>query len=110
MTQITLAINGRSYRVACDEGEEERVQELGRYVESQVMGLVDKVGQVGELQLLVMAALLIADELQQPSPQPDAQVGAGEQPEALVENGAALELIEGCAARLESIAARLERL
>ncbi len=105
MTQITLAINGRSYRVACDEGEEERVQELGRYVESQVMGLVDKVGQVGELQLLVMAALLIADELQAASPQPDAV----EQPEAPVENGAALELIEGCAERLESIAARLER-
>ena len=65
MAQVPLTINGRNYRVACDDGQEERVHELARVVDDTVQELVSRVGQVGEMQLLVMAAILLADEVEE---------------------------------------------
>ncbi len=63
MAQLDVNINGRSYRVACDDGQEDHLRQLAEYVDRQVMELVGSVGQVGEARLLVMACLLIADDL-----------------------------------------------
>jgi cell division protein ZapA len=63
MAQIRVEINGRSYEIACDDGEEEHVAELGRYVSRKVGELSAQLGQIGDARLLVMAALLITDEL-----------------------------------------------
>ena len=63
MAQVTLAINGRSYRIGCADGEEARLRELGREVAVRVDRLVMEFGQVGETRLLLMAALLASDEL-----------------------------------------------
>ena len=102
MAQVAVVINGRSYRVSCDEGQEERVLDLGRHVDGLVSDLVNRVGQVGEMQLLVMAAILLADELEE----------AGRQLAALTQTEGAADAqaaaLETCARRLESIAARLE--
>ena len=102
MSQVALVINGRSYRVACDDGQEERVRDLGRLVDRTVADLAERVGQVGEMQLLVMAALLLADEAE------DAKVAAGETGDDAAEDAAAA-VLEACASRLEGIAARLEQ-
>ncbi|MQA64463.1 MAG: cell division protein ZapA [Alphaproteobacteria bacterium] len=63
MAQIKVHINGRSYDVACDDGQEEHVLRLGRYVDKKVGELANQIGQVGDTRLLVMAALVITDEL-----------------------------------------------
>jgi cell division protein ZapA len=63
MAQIQVTINGRSYAVACDDGQEAHVGRLARYIEQKVDGLVHSVGQVGDARLLLMASLVIADEL-----------------------------------------------
>ncbi len=63
MAQLDVTINGRNYRVACDDGQEDHLRQLAEYVDRQVMELADTVGQVGEARLLVMASLLIADDL-----------------------------------------------
>lgn len=63
MPQVEVAINGRSYEIACDDGEEAHLAQLGEYVDRRVKELVTAVGQVGDSRLLVMASLLIADEL-----------------------------------------------
>lgn len=63
MGQVNASINGRTYRLSCRDGEEERVGELIAYVSRKVDGLVSEFGQVGEARLLTLAALLIADEL-----------------------------------------------
>ena len=63
MTLVTVTINGRDYEVACDDGQEAHLSRLGTYVDKRIGELVAAVGQVGEARLLVMASLLLADEL-----------------------------------------------
>tara|TARA_R110002072_G_scaffold35177_8_gene104383 strand:+ start:91 stop:441 length:351 start_codon:yes stop_codon:yes gene_type:complete len=63
MPQVDVAINGRTYQIACDDGQEAHLAQLGDYVDRRVKELVAAVGQVGDSRLLVMVSLLIADEL-----------------------------------------------
>lgn len=63
MAQVSVRINGRHYQVACEDGQEAHLQKLAAYIDERVSELVRDVGQVGDARLLVMAALLIADEL-----------------------------------------------
>ncbi len=63
MAQVVVTINGRSYRIACEDGQEEHLKHLSGYVSEKVKDLVSAVGQIGDTRLLVMASLLIADEL-----------------------------------------------
>ena len=63
MAQVDVLINGKSYNVACDDGQENHLLQLAGYVDQRVQELVNSVGQVGDARLLVMASLLISDEL-----------------------------------------------
>ena len=63
MAQVDLAINGKSYKIACDDGQEDHLLELASNVDQRVQQLVSSVGQLGDARLLVMACLLISDEL-----------------------------------------------
>lgn len=63
MGQVKVSINDRSYTVACGDGEEAHVRELASYINKHVTGLAQEVGQVGDARLLLMAGLMIADEL-----------------------------------------------
>jgi cell division protein ZapA len=63
MGQVSVTLNGRTYRLACEEGEEARLVELATHVKERVDQLTLEFGQVGDDRLLLMAALLIADEL-----------------------------------------------
>ncbi len=63
MSQVTVSISGRKYQIACDDGQEAHLTRLAKYVDQRVGELTAAVGQVGDARLLVMASLLIADEL-----------------------------------------------
>ena len=63
MGQVNVPVNGRSYAITCDDGQEARIRRLAQYVEAKVGEFVASVGQVGEARLLLLAALVIADEL-----------------------------------------------
>ena len=113
MAEITLTINNRNYEIACDDGHEDHLRRLGAYVDRRVNDLAAAVGQIGEPRLLVMASLLIADELHE-AMNKDAPAGNGNG-EANGEVIAAFEerevevaeALEACAQRLERIAATL---
>ena len=62
MPLVNVMVNGRAYTIACDEGEEDHLRELAGHVDSKVRELLETVGQVGDQRLLLMAALLMADE------------------------------------------------
>ena len=63
MAQDDVSVNGQSYRIACEDGQEDRLVALATKVDEKVLDLVNQIGQVGSNRLLVMAALIIADEL-----------------------------------------------
>jgi len=62
MAALVVSIAGRSYRIACGDGEEARLEELVRYVESKIFSMHESFGEIGEQRLNVMAATAIADE------------------------------------------------
>ena len=107
MAQITVTINGRGYPVACNEGEEQRIGELARYVDGKVKSFAKDLGQIGEARLLVLAALVLADELADThAAQSGSRGGNGALADPPQDNAASG--IENLAQRLEAIAARLE--
>ncbi|HTK36252.1 MAG TPA: cell division protein ZapA [Caulobacteraceae bacterium] len=63
MGTVTVEVNSRSYVVGCEDGQEAHVEALARLFDEQVREVGSQVGQVGELRLFLMAALLGADEL-----------------------------------------------
>src|SRR5215831_15529925 len=63
MSHINVTINGRQYRMACEEGQEMRLLTLVEGLESRVEALRGKFGEIGDQRLTVMAALTACDEL-----------------------------------------------
>jgi cell division protein ZapA len=63
MGQVVVKVNGRSYRFDCGDGEESRLYELADFVKARLDALTQQYGHAGSERLLLMAALLITDEL-----------------------------------------------
>src|SRR3982751_3495600 len=63
MSHINVTINGRQYRMACEEGQEVRLLKLAESLETRVGELRGKFGEIGDARLTVMAALTVCDEL-----------------------------------------------
>ena len=60
--KVTVTINGRAFPIGCQEGEQRYLRELAAHVDNHVRNLAHQVGQIGDLRLLLMAALVITDE------------------------------------------------
>src|SRR3954471_22789203 len=63
MSHVNVTINGRQYRMACEEGQEMRLLKLAESLESRIDSLRGKFGEIGDARLTVMAALTLCDEL-----------------------------------------------
>lgn len=61
MANVTLQIGGRSYAVACQDGQEAHIQRLGQVIDGKLASLADNVTK-NEPRTLLFAALLLADE------------------------------------------------
>ncbi len=103
MPEISLNINERTYQVTCDDGQQEHLRKLASHLDERIRGLVGAVGQVGEGRLLVMASLMVADELFEAYKENHALKAANGD----ASEGVAAAALENCAQRIETIAARL---
>jgi cell division protein ZapA len=63
MAEVSVTINGRQFRMACEDGEEDHLLHLARDFDARIEGLRAKFGEIGDTRLTVMAALTIADAL-----------------------------------------------
>jgi len=100
MSNVTLTIGGRQFVVATAEGEEPHIEELGRLIDAKLAGMGDQPA-MSEPRMLLFAALLLADELQEIN----AQGGGNGGPVLDEKAGEKLDVI---ASRLENLAERLE--
>ena len=107
MPEISLNINERNYQVTCDDGQEAHLRQLAGHLDERIQGLVGAVGQVGEGRLLVMASLMVADELFEAYKENHALKAAKDPGEGGAGEGAVAAALEACAQRIETIAARL---
>src|SRR5712691_8056040 len=107
MGQISLTVNGRPFELICEDGQETRIRRLGQYVDAKVAEFVKSVGQVGEARLLLLAALVIADELADANEALRLERREARGAEAAAAVDAAANGIHGIAQRVEALAARL---
>ena len=63
MPQVSVTINGRQFRMACEDGQEGHLQQLARELDERIVALRGQFGEIGDARLTVMAALMVADEL-----------------------------------------------
>lgn len=63
MAQVSVTINGRQFRMSCEDGQEDHLMNLARELDTRIGGLRAKFGEIGDTRLTVMAAITVADEL-----------------------------------------------
>lgn len=63
MAQVTVQIDGKAYRMACEEGQEAHLEELAAGFDQYVGHLKSQFGEIGDLRLTVMAGIMVMDEL-----------------------------------------------
>jgi cell division protein ZapA len=118
MGQVVVKVNGRDFALSCGDGQEPRIRRLAQYVDAKIGEFTKALGQIGEARLILLASLVIADELsdaneavQQERNRTRAAGGSGGGP-AGGPGGEATEAaasgIRSMAERIEAIAARIE--
>ena len=101
MAQVSVTIDGRKYRLACNEGEEARLELLAGMIDEKIGEMRATFGEIGDQRLVIMAALTIADNL------------AEARDEAAAErkrSDAAEQRAEAIASSLDELGSRLEAL
>jgi len=116
MGQVNVTISGKTFRMACDDGQEEHLAALGQRLSDTIEYLREQFGEIGDQRLTVMAAITMADqyaETERRLHQVEGEIaGLEEARAALAERQEMAEadlarVIEVLANRLEAVAARL---
>ncbi|MFC5505817.1 MULTISPECIES: cell division protein ZapA [Hyphomicrobiales] len=116
MPQVNVTIAGKAYRMACGDGEEPHLEALARSLDGKIQEMRQAFGEIGDMRLHVMAALMVADEaseLQRRVARLEAELaalqgdaGAADERIGEVEERAA-EALVGAAERIEAVARSL---
>jgi cell division protein ZapA len=115
MAQVTVQIDGKPYRMACDEGQEAHLERLAKRFDQYVGHLKSSFGEIGDQRLLVMSGVMVMDEIQELEKRVaalEAQIAGSQDSLAkaerkISEGGAGTErVLAKIAERLEGLAAR----
>jgi cell division protein ZapA len=107
MAEVTLSINGRNYGISCDNGQEQRVRELGRYIDHKVKEIAHAGAANNESHLMVLASLMLADEvfdLRQEVSSVASEIKGNKGDETAI-----VRTIEQLAERIDTIAGRIQK-
>lgn len=118
MAQVNVTINGRQFRMACEDGQESHLMGLAKELEDRIQGLRGQFGEIGDSRLTVMAALMVADEFSEATKKlrrleeelaalQDARVTAADRAQAT--QAAIAAAFTSAAERIEGIAKKLNQ-
>ena len=110
MSQVTITVGGRQYRLSCDEGEEPHLTELGEKLDTMITELREAFGEIGDQRLTVMAAILALDRLDEAEKKIVETDMSGARENHNESAGRTKQIEERFAGALETAAARIERL
>ena len=105
MPHVNVSIAGKTYRMACGEGEEDHLSGLAADLDGRVAQMRVTFGEIGDMRLHVMAALTLVDELAEVK----ARLAATEGEAAKLRDDAASGET-AIAQSVERVAERIERL
>ncbi len=118
MSQVSVTINGRQFRMGCEDGQEDHLTNLARELDARIADLRGKFGEIGDSRLTVMAALTIADELTEMSSrikQLEQELAAAQDAHAVAANrdevvqGAVSAALLSAAERIEAVTKKLNQ-
>jgi cell division protein ZapA len=118
VAQVNVSINSRQYRMACEDGQEDHLRQLAKDLDDRINTLRGRFGEIGDARLVVMAALMIADEVaetgkklrrleQEMASLRDARGSAAERAQAT--QTALIEAFTSAAERIEGMAKKLNQ-
>jgi cell division protein ZapA len=118
MAQVSVTINGRAYRMACEDGQENHLVRLAKNLDDRIVDLRGKFGEIGDARLIVMAAITVADDLAEMGKRvrqledelaalQDARVVSADRSQAM--NAAIVAAFNSASERIESISRRLNQ-
>jgi cell division protein ZapA len=105
MSQVSVTIDGRKYRLACNEGEEARLESLAGMIDGKIGEMRSSFGEIGDQRLVIMAALTIADNLTEAREAAEAERNRSEAAERRAQ--ALASRLDELGSRLETVVARL---
>jgi cell division protein ZapA len=114
MATVLVTIDGKSYRMACGDGQEAHLEGLAAQIDAKVAEMKASFGEIGDMRLTIMAAIMVADELSEVRNQVEALQAAKSRLEARVETAEqsraegetrTAEAIRSLAMRLNALAA-----
>ena len=109
MGQVAITIRGRNYSIACDDGQEAHLARLGRYLDQRAEELAASTeSSVGDSLLLVMVALVVADELTDTVAEVESLRAEGDKETKAKVEAQVTDALKGLAERIERVAARME--
>ncbi len=112
MAQVNVPIAGRTYRIACNDGEEEHLRGLASRLDGKIEELRGVFGEIGDARITVMAAITMTDELSEA----ERRIAALENEIELLRGGQArydaqaAAMADAVAETLDAAAARVERI
>jgi cell division protein ZapA len=118
MSQVSVTINGRQFRMACESGEEARLTHLAEDLDARIATLRARFGEIGDTRLTLMAALAVADELSEVKEKlrrlepelatlQEASIASADRAEAT--QAAVIAALNAAAERIESLTRRLNQ-
>ena len=105
MAQVSVMIDGHKYRLACNEGEEARLESLAGMIDEKIGEMRAAFGEIGDQRLVIMAALTIADNLGEARDEAAAERKRAAEAEERAQ--AIASSLDELGSRLESLVARL---
>jgi cell division protein ZapA len=115
---VNVTINGRQFRIGCEEGQEQHIEKLATDFDALISDLRGRIGEVGDARLTVMAALTIADDLSEATKKirgleaelsalKEARIGSADRNQAT--QAAVAAAFNAAAERLEGVARKLNQ-
>ncbi len=110
MAEITLTINGRNFGISCDDGQEQRVMDLGHYVDGRLKDISRAGAASNEAHLLVLTSLMLADEVFDLRNQISNLGGEDQNVESIKQDELVIaQAIDHLAERIDTIAGRIQK-
>jgi cell division protein ZapA len=117
VAEVTIYINGRSYDISCDNGQEGRIVDLASYIDQRLQQISRSGAAYNDAHLMILTSLVLADELFEANEQSTGAVRASRPAAAPAqqpavnkdEEGAILKVLEQLTKRIEGVASRVQQ-